>query len=67
VKDGVRASEVSLEPGPIVTSHHDDGPHPLAAITDLDIRSDVEGIGPMPGKFKSGDVQWLRERVRRDS
>jgi hypothetical protein len=28
-------------------------------ITDLDIRSDVEGMGPMPGKFKSRDVKWL--------
>jgi hypothetical protein len=55
----VRVSEVNLEPGPIVPSHHDEGPHLLAAITDLDIRSDVEGMGPMPGKFKSGDVQWL--------
>ena len=58
VKDGVRASEVKVEPGPIVPSHHDDGRHLLSAITDLDLRGD-EGMGPMPGKFKSGDVQWL--------
>jgi hypothetical protein len=42
----------------LCTAHHD-GPHLLVAITDLDIRSDVEGMGPMPGKFKSGDVKWL--------
>ena len=59
VKDGVRVSEVNLEPGAIVPSHHHDGPHLLIAITDLDVRSDVEGMGPMPGKFKSGDVKWL--------
>jgi quercetin dioxygenase-like cupin family protein len=59
VKDGVRVSEVNLEPGAIVPSHHHDGPHLLVAITDLDIRSDVEGTGPMPGKFKSGDIKWL--------
>jgi quercetin dioxygenase-like cupin family protein len=59
VKDGVRVSEVNLEPGAIVPSHHHDSPHLLVAITDLDIRSDVEGMGPMPGKFKSGDVKWL--------
>ena len=59
VKDGVRVSEVNLEPGAIVPSHHHDGPHLLVAISDLDIRSDVEGMGPMPGKFKSGDVKWL--------
>ena len=59
VKDGVRASEVNLESGAIVPSHHHDGPHLLVAVTDLDIRSDVEGRGSMPGKFKSGDIKWL--------
>jgi quercetin dioxygenase-like cupin family protein len=59
VKDGVRVSEVNLEPGAVVPSHHHDGPHLLVALTDLDIRSDVEGTGPMSGKFKSGDIKWL--------
>jgi quercetin dioxygenase-like cupin family protein len=59
VKDGVRVSEINLEPGAVVPSHHHDGPHLLVAITDLDVRSDVEGMGPMPGKFKSGDIKWL--------
>src|SRR5271157_1284708 len=59
VKDGVRVSEVNLELGSVVPSHHHDGPHLLVAITDLDLRSDVEGMGPMPGKFKSGDIKWL--------
>jgi quercetin dioxygenase-like cupin family protein len=59
VKDGVRVSEVNLDPGAVVPSHHHGGPHLLVAISDLDIRSDVNGMGPMPGKFKSGDVKWL--------
>jgi len=59
VKDGVRVSEVNLEPGAVVPRHHHYGPHLLVALTDLDIRSDVEGMSPMPGKFKSGDVKWL--------
>ena len=59
VKDGVRVSEVNLEPGAIVPSHHHDGPHLVVAITDLDLRSDVEGQGKMPGKFQAGDVKWL--------
>jgi quercetin dioxygenase-like cupin family protein len=59
VKDGVRVSEVDLEPDATIPSHHHDGPHVLVAISDLDIRSDVDGKGPMPGKFKSGDVKWL--------
>jgi quercetin dioxygenase-like cupin family protein len=59
VKDGVRVSEVNLEPGATVPSQHHDGPHLLVAISDLDIRSDVDGMGPMPGKFKAGDIKWL--------
>jgi quercetin dioxygenase-like cupin family protein len=59
VKDGVRVSEVNLEPGAVVPSHHHNGPHLLVALSDLDMRSDVDGMGPMPGKFKSGEIKWL--------
>jgi quercetin dioxygenase-like cupin family protein len=59
IRDGARASLIELEPGATVPSHRHDNPHLLVAISDLDIRSDVEGMGPMPGKFKSGDVKWL--------
>jgi hypothetical protein len=50
VKDGVRVSEVNLEPGATVPSHHHDGPHLLIAITDLDIRSLTNG-GKSPARF----------------
>jgi len=59
VRDGARVSAVDLDPGATVPSHHHDGPHLLIAVSDLEIRSDVDGMGPMPGKFKSGDVKWL--------
>lgn len=59
VKDGVRVSEVNLDAGATVPSHHHNGPHLMVAISDLDLRSDVEGQGPMPGKFKAGDIKWL--------
>ena len=59
VRDAVRVSEVELDPGATVPSHHHEGPHLLVAVSDLDLRSDVEGQGPMPGKFKAGDVKWL--------
>ncbi len=59
VKDGVRVSETNLEPGATIPSHHHDAPHLLIAVSDLDLRSDVEGMGPMPGSFKSGDIKWL--------
>jgi quercetin dioxygenase-like cupin family protein len=59
VKDGVRVSEIDLQPGATIPSHHHSGPHLVVAVTDLDIRSDVEGKGPMPGHLKSGEVKWL--------
>jgi quercetin dioxygenase-like cupin family protein len=59
VKDGVRASEIILQPGAMLPKHHHTGPHLLVAVSDLEIRSDVVGQGPMPGHFKSGDVKWL--------
>ena len=59
VKDGIRASEFELQPGATVPMYHHKGPHLLVAVTDLEIRSDVEGMGPMPGHFKSGDSKWL--------
>ncbi|HEV3306877.1 MAG TPA: hypothetical protein VGZ91_10600 [Candidatus Sulfotelmatobacter sp.] len=59
VKDGIRVSEFELQPGGVVPMHHHTGPHLLVAVSDLDIRSDVEGQGPMPGRFKSGDSKWL--------
>lgn len=59
VRDGARVSSVELQPGATMPSHPHDGPHLLVAVSDLELRSDVEGQGPMPGKFKSGDVKWL--------
>ncbi len=59
VKDGVRGSEVNLEPGAVVPSHHHDSPHLVIALSDFDLRSDIEGKGPMPAQFKAGDVKWV--------
>ena len=59
VKDGVRATEFELQPGGVVPRHHHPGPYLLIAVNDLDVRSDVEGQGPMAGHFKSGESKWL--------
>jgi quercetin dioxygenase-like cupin family protein len=59
VRDGARVSQIELDPGATVPSHHHAGPHLLVAVSDLELRSDVEGQGPMPGHFKSGDIKWL--------
>ncbi|HEX8810490.1 MAG TPA: cupin domain-containing protein, partial [Terracidiphilus sp.] len=59
VQDGVRVSEIELQPGATIPSHHHSGPHLVVAVSDLNLRSDVEGKGPMPAQLKSGDVKWL--------
>ena len=45
--------------GAVVPSHHHNGPHLLVAVSDLDLRSDVEGRAPTLAKFKSGEIKWL--------
>jgi hypothetical protein len=72
VKDGIRATEFELQPGGVVPTHHHTGPHLLIAVSDLDIRSDLQGDGQadvqsnkkapqvlMPSHFKSGDSKWF--------
>lgn len=59
VQDGVRVSEVDLQPGATSPTPHHSGPQLMAAVTDFDIRSDGEGQAPVPGHFKSGDVKWF--------
>jgi hypothetical protein len=48
VKDGVRVSEVNLNPGATVPTHHHEGPHLLVAISDLDVRSGCWETIPTP-------------------
>ncbi len=59
VKDGVRVSEIELQPGGMIPSHHHAGPHLLVAVSDLEMRSDVEGKGASTAQLKAGDVKWL--------
>jgi quercetin dioxygenase-like cupin family protein len=59
VQDGVRVSEIELQPGATIPRHHHSGPHLVVAITDFDLRSDVEGQPPASGHIKSGDAKWV--------
>lgn len=59
VRDGARVSSIELQPGATVPRHHHDGPHLVVAVSDLDLRSELEGRGPMPAKLTSGDVKWV--------
>lgn len=60
VKDGVRASDLQLNPGGVLPKHHHDGPHVVIAITDLHLRSDVEGKGPSQIEMKAGAAAWVQ-------
>jgi quercetin dioxygenase-like cupin family protein len=59
VKDGVRVSELELQPGAVIPSHHHNGPHLVVAITDFDLRSDIEGKKPVSLHAKAGDANWV--------
>jgi quercetin dioxygenase-like cupin family protein len=60
VKDGVRVSDLELQPGGVVPKHHHAGPHLVIAVTDLDLRSDVEGKGPSHVQLKAGEIAWAK-------
>jgi quercetin dioxygenase-like cupin family protein len=59
IKDNVRVSEFELQPGGVIPMHHHNGPHLLVAVTDLDLRSNVQAQPPTPAHFKSGEVKWV--------
>jgi anti-sigma factor ChrR (cupin superfamily) len=59
VRDGVRVSEINLEPGASVPDHHYDGRQVVVAISDADLSSNIEGWDSMHETFKAGDVKWL--------
>jgi quercetin dioxygenase-like cupin family protein len=59
VKDGVRVSDVRLKAGGSVPSHRHAGPHLVVAVTDLSLRSEVEGQGARTTTLKAGEVAWV--------
>ena len=59
VKDAVRASEIELQPGAMIPRHHHNGPHLVIAVTDLLLRSDVEGKAPLTLNAAVGDSRWV--------
>jgi quercetin dioxygenase-like cupin family protein len=63
VKDGARASEVQLQPGGVLPQHHHAGPYLVVAITDLDLRSDIEGKAASKVQLRAGDVAWVKGAV----
>jgi len=60
VKDGARASELQLQPGGVLPKHHHAGPYLVVAVTDIDLRSEVEGKATSSVQLKAGDVLWQK-------
>jgi quercetin dioxygenase-like cupin family protein len=59
VKDGVRVSDVRLKAGGTIPRHHHDDPHLVVAVTDLNLRSEVEGQAAATRTLKAGEVAWI--------
>jgi quercetin dioxygenase-like cupin family protein len=63
VKDGVRAADLQLNPGGVLPRHHHNGPHVVIAITDLNLRSDIEGKDATNVQLKAGEAAWAKGDV----
>ena len=59
VKDGIRVSEVELQPGAVMPRHHHAGPHLAVALSDYELRSDVVGKGSETITMKRGESRWF--------
>lgn len=59
VEDGVRVSEVILQPGGMIPEHGHIGPHLVVAVSNLELRSDVRGKLPSMKRLPAGDVAWV--------
>jgi oxalate decarboxylase/phosphoglucose isomerase-like protein (cupin superfamily) len=63
VKDGVRVSEIQLQPGGMIPEHRHVGPHLLVAVSNLQLRSDVIGKAPSIRRMSPGEVAWIAEKL----
>ena len=59
VEDGVRVSDIQLQPGGSIPKHRHAGPHLVVSLTDYELRSDVVGKGSKTMQQKAGDVSWV--------
>jgi len=59
VKNGLRATEVELPPGGALPLHTHSGPHLVAAITDLEVRSEAKGKPAAVIRKRAGEFDWV--------
>jgi len=60
VRDGVRTTDLQLNPGGVVPKHHLASPQLVVAVTDLNLRRDVEGKGATRVQLKAGEFAWIK-------
>jgi quercetin dioxygenase-like cupin family protein len=59
VNDGVRVSDIQLQPNAMIPQHHHPGPHLLVAVSNLELRTSPTGKTSKPVEMKAGDVKWV--------
>lgn len=59
VRDSVRVSLIELQPGGMVPLHQHIGPHLVVALTDYELRSDVQDKPPSNFTMKQGGTNWV--------
>jgi quercetin dioxygenase-like cupin family protein len=59
VKDGVRASQIELQPHAMIPRHKHVGPHLVVAITAVDLQSNVSAEEMKSTELKPGEVAWF--------
>lgn len=59
VKDGLRATDVELQPGGAMPLHTHTGPHLVVAITDLELRREAKGKPAAIIRKKAGEFDWV--------
>src|SRR5947199_179867 len=53
------SSAIRLKAGGVIPRHHHDAPHLVVAVTDLSLRSEVEGQAATTRTLKTGEVAWI--------
>jgi len=61
VKDGVRVSDIQLQPGGVIPKHHHATPHLLVAVTDLELKSENADGKTATFQAKAGEIRWVKE------
>jgi len=49
-----------MNPGGVIPKHHHPGPHLVVAVTDLHLRSAVEGKGATSVQLQAGEIAWVK-------